>query len=76
MIHLHILLFFFRVRSEGLGRLVWFLTNEEGSHQKRPSFDELDVSNLANLFVTDQQKNLADEDTGRSVFNVGFLLCM
>ena len=62
----------FRVRSEGVGRLAWFLTHETESARKFPSFSELDVTNLTHLLIVDSPKALADKERGRSVFQVHY----
>ncbi|XP_074644556.1 rotatin-like [Tubulanus polymorphus] len=41
-----------RVRSEGLSRLAWFMTHEEGI-TKLPSFAQLDISKISSRFVID-----------------------
>ena len=55
---------------EGLGKLAWFLANEEDSMRKLPLFSELDITNLTNIFLVDTQRSLLDEDTEPSVFTV------
>ena len=59
-----------RVRSDGLGRLAWFLANEEESMRKLPQFSQLNVENLANMMLIENPRSLMDEDTSRSVFQV------
>ncbi|KAL4234763.1 hypothetical protein ACF0H5_006405 [Mactra antiquata] len=58
-----------KVRSDALRRLPWYITNETNSSKKLPVFSELDVSNLANLFIVDTPRSVEDE-LGRSVFQV------
>lgn len=58
-----------KVRSDALQRLSWHLTHEENCSKKLPVFSEMDVSNLANIFVVDTPRSV-DEDLGRSVFQV------
>ncbi|KAL3860206.1 hypothetical protein ACJMK2_010362 [Sinanodonta woodiana] len=66
---LPILQVFSKLRSESLKRLSWFLSNEENSSKKLPVFSELDVTNLANIFIVETPRSV-DEDLGRSVFQV------
>ncbi|XP_052274853.1 rotatin-like isoform X2 [Dreissena polymorpha] len=58
-----------KVRSEALKRLSWYLSTEDGSSRKLPTFSELDVSHLSNLLIVDTPRSV-DEDLGRSVFQV------
>ncbi|KAK3610373.1 hypothetical protein CHS0354_008649 [Potamilus streckersoni] len=58
-----------KLRSESLKRLSWFLSNEENNSKKLPVFSELDVINLANIFIVETPRSV-DEDLGRSVFQV------
>ncbi|KAK2169790.1 hypothetical protein LSH36_7g17006 [Paralvinella palmiformis] len=57
-----------RIRMEGLGKIAWFLANEEDSMRKLPLFSDLDVTNLTNILLVDPQRSLLDEDTEPSVF--------
>ncbi|WAR12035.1 RTTN-like protein, partial [Mya arenaria] len=56
-----------KVRSEGLKRLSWYLSNEEGGVRRLPIFSELNVTDLANLLIVDTPRSV-DNDLGRSVF--------
>lgn len=58
-----------RCRAEALKRLAWFLSSEDNSQHKQPSFSTLDVANLTNIFIMETQRSL-DDDFGRSVFQV------
>ncbi|XP_071091563.1 rotatin-like [Haliotis cracherodii] len=62
-----------KLRAESLRQLAWFLSNETDSCNKIPTFSELDVSNLANVFITETPRSL-DTDPGRSIFQVSDLL--
>ncbi|XP_046578265.1 LOW QUALITY PROTEIN: rotatin-like [Haliotis rubra] len=61
-----------KLRAESLRQLAWFLSNETDSSNKIPTFSELDVSNLANVFITETPRSL-DPDPGRSIFQVSDL---
>ena len=58
----------FRVRSEAVGRLAWFMANEADSVRKQPQFSELDVTNLNNLFIVENPRALVEETS--STFQV------
>ena len=60
----------YRIRSEGLGKLAWFLAHESESLHRLPLFSELDVTNLTSVFIIESPRSLLDEDTSRSVFQV------
>ena len=62
------------MRSEAVGRLAWFLAQEKESARKLPSFSELDVTNLTHLLIVDSPRALAEEERGRSVFQVAQIL--
>ena len=64
-----------RIRMEGLGKIAWFLANEEDSMRKLPLFSDLDVTNLTNILLVDPQRSLLDEDTEPSVFTVSSNWC-
>jgi hypothetical protein len=66
----------FRIRMEGLGKLAWFLANEEDSMRKLPLFSDLNVSNLTNMFIIEPPRSLLEEDTEHSVFTVSTLSCI
>ncbi len=62
--------YIFRVRSEAVGKLAWFLANEVDSVKKQPQFSELDVSGLTNLLLVDSPRALVEDAAGSSVFQV------
>ena len=64
------LLSLYRMRAEGLGKLIWFLANESESLRKLPLFSDLDMSELSSVLISETQRSLIDDDTSRSVFQV------
>ena len=62
----------FRVRSEAVGRLAWFMANETDSVKKQPQFSEIDVSGLTDLFMVETPRAFIEERSRPSVFQVNF----
>ena len=63
----------FRVRSDALLQLSWFLSNEANSDKKIPVFADLDLTTLANVFIIETPR-VVDDDFSRSVFKVREIL--
>ena len=62
----------FRLRSEAVNKLAWYLAHEEDSLRKLPMFSTLRVDTLSDIFLCDHQKSLVDEDLSRSIFQVTY----
>ena len=58
------------MRSEGVGKLVWFLANEPESLCKLPMFSDLEITELSGLLISETPRSLRDHDTSTSVFQV------
>ncbi|XP_064598734.1 rotatin-like [Liolophura sinensis] len=59
-----------KCRAESLKRLAWFISHEEDSHLKLPTFADLDVSNITNLFIMKSPRTVDEDDSGQTVFKV------
>ena len=59
-----------RLRSDALSKLMWFLANEAESLRKIPLFSDLDLPALSSVLFSETPRDLINDDSSFSVFQV------
>lgn len=59
------------MRSEALSQVAWYLSKEEKCAEKRPSFSELSLATLADIYYVDSPRHLEADFNTVTVFSVG-----